>query len=245
MATKFLGTAALTKLVEKIKAVSTAIPTKLSQLTNDSGYQTSSQVSTTVTNATKDLAAKTEVTAVDNKIGDLADLDTDNTSIVNGLNDVWNTYEGLFDHVYNVTDKNIGTKANLTTVAKTDLVSAINEVDSNVDNLQEIMMTGYYTKAAVDTKIAESKAGLATETYVNNKVSSVYKYKGSKDTYASLPATGNTVGDVWNVVDKNGQNFAWTGSAWDALGETIDLSGYMKNDALQEITAAEVEALFN
>ena len=46
MATKFLGTAALTKLVEKIKAVSTAIPIKLSQLTNDSGYQTSSQVST-------------------------------------------------------------------------------------------------------------------------------------------------------------------------------------------------------
>lgn len=244
MATKFLGTAALTKLVEKIKAVSTAIPTKLSQLTNDSGYQTSSQVSTTVTNATKDLALKTEVTAVDNKIGDLADLDTDNTSIVNGLNDVWNTYEGLFDHVYNVTDKNIGTKTNLTTAVKTDLVSAINEVDSNVDNLQETMMTGYYTKAAVDTKIAESKAGLATETYVNNKVSSVYKYKGSKDTYASLPATGNTVGDVWNVVDKNGQNFAWTGSAWDALGETIDLSGYMKSDALQEITSAEVEALF-
>ena len=236
MATKILGMEALTKLVEKIKAVSTAIPTKLSQLTNDSGYQTSSQVSATVTNAAKTLALKTEVTAVDNKIGDLADLDTDNTSIVNGINDAWANCEEIRDY--------IGTRANLTTAAKTDLVSAINEVDSNVDNLQEIMMTGYYTKATVDTKIAESKAGLATETYVNNKVSSVYKYKGSKDTYASLPATGNAVGDVWNVVDKNGQNFAWTGSAWDALGETIDLSGYMKNDALQEITAAEVEALF-
>lgn len=199
MATKILGMEALTKLVEKIKAVTAAIPTKLSQLTNDSGYQTSSQVSTTVTNATKDLAAKTDV----------------------------------------------GTLTTLTTTAKNNLVAAINEVDSNVDNLQETMMTGYYTKATVDTKIAESKAGLATETYVNNKVSSVYKYKGSKDTYGSLPTTGNAVGDVWNVVDKNGQNFAWTGSAWDALGETIDLSGYMKNDALQEITAAEVEALFN
>lgn len=162
MATKFLGTAALTKLVEKIKAVSTAIPIKLSQLTNDSGYQTSSQVSTTVTNATKTLALKTEVTAVDNKIGDLADLDTDNTSIVNGINDAWTNCEEIRD--------NIGTRANLTTTAKTDLVSAINEVDSNVDNLQETMMTGYYTKATVDTKIAESKAGLATETYVNNKV---------------------------------------------------------------------------
>ena len=125
----------------------------------------------------------------------------------------------------------------LDTTAKGTIVAAINEVKTSTD--------GKMTSAQVDSKITAAKAGLATETYVNNKVSSVYKYKGSKDTYASLPTTGNTVGDVWNVVDKNGQNFAWTGSAWDALGETIDLSGYMKNDALQEITAAEVEALFN
>ena len=131
---------------------------------------------------------------------------------------------------------NIGSLSNLDTTAKGTIVAAINEVKTSAD--------GKMTSAQVDSKITAAKAGLATETYVNNKVSSVYKYKGSKDTYASLPTTGNTVGDVWNVVDKNGQNFAWTGSAWDALGETIDLSGYMKNDALQEITATEVEALF-
>lgn len=236
MATKILGMEALTKLVEKIKAVTAAIPTKLSQLTNDSGYQTSSQVSTTVTNATKDLAAKTDVgtlttlttTAKNNLVAAINEIDEhqDSTaSIVGGQAEI---IDGL--------DARIGTLTDLNTTAKGTIVAAINEVKTSAD--------GKMTSAQVDSKITAAKAGLATETYVNNKVSSVYKYKGSKDTYTSLPTTGNTVGDVWNVVDKNGQNFAWTGSAWDALGETIDLSGYMKNDALQEITATEVEALF-
>lgn len=237
MATKFLGTAALTKLVEKIKAVSTAIPIKLSQLTNDSGYQTSSQVSTTVTNATKDLAAKTDVgtlttlttTAKNNLVAAINEIDGHQDSADSMIQGQGNDINGI--------KTNIGSLSNLDTTAKGTIVAAINEVKTSTD--------GKMTSAQVDSKITAAKAGLATETYVNNKVSSVYKYKGSKDTYGSLPTTGNAVGDVWNVVDKNGQNFAWTGSAWDALGETIDLSGYMKNDALQEITAAEVEALFN
>lgn len=236
MATKFLGTAALTKLVEKIKGVSTAIPTKLSQLTNDSGYQTGSQVSTTVTNATKDLAAKTDVgtlttlttTAKNNLVAAINEIDEHQDSADSMIQGQGNDINGI--------KTNIGSLSNLDTTAKGTIVAAINEVKTSTD--------GKMTSAQVDSKITAAKAGLATETYVNNKVSSVYKYKGSKDTYASLPTTGNTVGDVWNVVDKNGQNFAWTGSAWDALGETIDLSGYMKNDALQEITATEVEALF-
>ena len=236
MATKILGMEALTKLVEKIKAVSTAIPTKLSQLTNDSGYQTSSQVSTTVTNATKDLAAKTDVgtlttlttTAKNNLVAAINEIDGHQDSADSMIQGQGNDINGI--------KTNIGSLSNLDTTAKGTIVAAINEVKTSAD--------GKMTSAQVDSKITAAKVGLATETYVNNKVSSVYKYKGSKDTYASLPTTGNAVGDVWNVVDKNGQNFAWTGSAWDALGETIDLSGYMKNDALLEITATEVEALF-
>ena len=237
MAVKFLGTSALTKLVEKIKAVTAAIPTKLSQMTNDSGYQTSSQVSTTVTNATKDLAAKADV----GTLSSLTTIAKDN--LVAAINEI-DEHQSMSDSMLTGQGSSIsqlqtsqGALSSLTTTAKGNLVAAINEVKSSAD--------GKMTSAQVDSKITEAKSGLATEAYVNNKVSSVYKYKGSKDTYSSLPTTGNTVGDVWNVVDKNGQNYAWTGSAWDALGETIDLSGYLKNDALQEITSAEVEALFN
>lgn len=72
----------------------------------------------------------------------------------------------------------------------------------------------------------------ATKTELTNAVSSVYKYKGIKATYSALPASGNTTGDVWNVTAANGNipagtNYAWNGSAWDALGGEIDLSGYV------------------
>lgn len=83
--------------------------------------------------------------------------------------------------------------------------------------------------------------------YVDNtvatQVSSVYKVKGTKQTYAdliALPESGNTIGDVWNVVAQSvvgtapnqtvypaGTNFVWTGTEWDALGGTVDLSPYM------------------
>lgn len=63
-------------------------------------------------------------------------------------------------------------------------------------------------------------------TAVNNKIAAVYRYKGSISAYANLPTSGNNVGDVYNIID-TGANYAWTGSEWDKLSETIDLSGYV------------------
>lgn len=57
-------------------------------------------------------------------------------------------------------------------------------------------------------------------------IASAYNYKGSKATFADLPTSGNAVGDVWNV-EANGMNYAWTGSEWDPLGGSVDLSGYV------------------
>lgn len=59
---------------------------------------------------------------------------------------------------------------------------------------------------------------------------SVYNYKGSVADYASLP-TNAVKGDVYNVVAANGNipagtNYAWNGTEWDALGGSVDLSGY-------------------
>ena len=65
-----------------------------------------------------------------------------------------------------------------------------------------------------------------TKTEIDNKVASVYKYKGSVATYANLPSSGQVVGDVYNV-EENGANYAWDGTTWDKLGETIDFSPYL------------------
>ena len=70
---------------------------------------------------------------------------------------------------------------------------------------------------------------------LKSEISSAFKYKGSKATYAQLPTSGNAVGDVWNVEENGGMNYAWTGSAWDPLGATITIET-ASND--------EIDALF-
>lgn len=82
------------------------------------------------------------------------------------------------------------------------------------------------------TSAALDAAKSYTDQQINAKLSSALKYKGSKDTYADLPKTGNQVGDVWNVVAAYGNthagtNWAWNGTIWDPLGGTIDLTNYV------------------
>ena len=86
----------------------------------------------------------------------------------------------------------------------------------------------------------ETKVGnIYTKAEVDAKVSSVMRYKGSKDTYAELPSEGNEVGDVWNIVGADaangvraGDNFAWNGTGWDNLGGAVVLDGYATKDDL-------------
>lgn len=60
--------------------------------------------------------------------------------------------------------------------------------------------------------------------------SKVYSPKGSCAT-ASLPTTGQIIGDVWNLTDAGaygaiGTNVFWNGTKWSVLGSGIDLSAY-------------------
>ena len=67
-------------------------------------------------------------------------------------------------------------------------------------------------------------------------ISTVYKWKGSKDTYDQLPTEGNTVGDIWNVKDTN-MNYGWTeDGAWDPLGSPVEIS-QITNEAIDSIVA--------
>lgn len=84
----------------------------------------------------------------------------------------------------------------------------------------------------VPTKVSDltNDSNFQTDTQVSQSiaaaVASAYKYKGSVANQAVLPASGNTAGDVYNTED-TGMNYAWTGSVWDPLGATVDLSNYL------------------
>jgi len=94
------------------------------------------------------------------------------------------------------------------------------------------------------TKVSElvNDSGFATESYVDNKVASVYKYKGSVSTYNNLPTTNRIVGDVYDVQD-TGMNYAWNGSDWDSLGIVIDLSNYYQKN--ETFTQNEINSMLD
>ena len=115
--------------------------------------------------------------------------------------------------------------------------SAVTPVEI-VDNL---------TSDATD-KALSAKQGKVLKSEIDSvkaKVTSIYTPKGSVDSYDKLPTENLTAGDVYNVVAAYGNypagtNWAWTGTEWDALGGSIDLSNYFNKE---EVNAAiKVEA---
>lgn len=103
-----------------------------------------------------------------------------------------------------------------------------------VDNLESDSAT-----AALSAK--QGKVLMNEVNTLAGKLTGVYAYKGSKETYEELEGIENpTAGDVWNVEaaydgHPAGTNWAWTGTEWDPLAGMIDLSSYYNKD---EVDAA-------
>ncbi|PZU26380.1 MAG: hypothetical protein DI622_00910, partial [Chryseobacterium sp.] len=100
-------------------------------------------------------------------------------------------------------------------------------------------LADYYTSAQTDNLFYHKSE-------VDAKLSAVYRPKGSVANFASLPSSGNTEGDVWNVLD-TGSNYVWvinlnnTGVAgWDKLSETVDLTNYTTLNTGQTITGRKM-----
>lgn len=84
--------------------------------------------------------------------------------------------------------------------------------------LYDAIITEIQNRIDADASILQS-----ANNYTDSRVSTVYKVKGSVANYASLPTSGQEVGDVWNLLD-TGMNYVWTGVFWDALGTSVDIT---------------------
>lgn len=138
-------------------------------------------------------------------------------------------------------------------IPKTDLASTVQtslgKADTALQSFTETDPTvpSWAKQSSKPTYTAQEVGALPSTTSIPSKtsdltndsgfitssdISGVYKYKGTKTNYSNLPTSGNVTGDVWNVTNANGNipagtNYAWNGSAWDALGGSVDLSGYV------------------
>jgi len=81
----------------------------------------------------------------------------------------------------------------------------------------------------------------------SSDITSGLTYKGSVATYSALPSSNLAVGDVYNIETadttnaiKAGDNLVWTGTTWDNLGGSIDLSGYVQAEAGKGLSHIDV-----
>lgn len=107
----------------------------------------------------------------------------------------------------------------------------IPDISGKVDKVSgKGLSTNDYTTAEKN-KLAAFSA--ASDYALKSDISAMYKYKGSVATVSALPSSGQTTGDVYNV-ESTGMNYAWNGTAWDALGETFSITA---------ITNAEIDEI--
>lgn len=86
----------------------------------------------------------------------------------------------------------------------------------------------------IDQNIIATKSWANTTFATKSDVSTVFDFKGTKDTVENLPSSGNVTGDVWYVTETQGE-YVWVGTKWEPLGPAIDLSGYATVEALNAL----------
>ena len=143
-------------------------------------------------------------------------------------------------------------------VKKSNEPYIIYSTNGNGDQTTRVLSSGaaynaipqYSEYGSLRTNTPIDNLDCANKKYVDENIAThlvgVYTYKGSKDTYANLPATGNNVGDVWNVED-TGTNYAWNGTNWDSLSANVlDSTGNSTVQAMsQKATTDELNKKVN
>ena len=129
----------------------------------------------------------------------------------------------------------------------TTIKSDITSIESDITELQGSLGSAEGDITAVTNALDAHKADYDNPhkvTAAQLGLATVYKYKGSVETYANLPTSGQQVGDVYNVKqadpDHNieaGDNVAWDGEKWDILAGDTDLSGYAQLNSANTFTA--------
>ena len=188
------------------------------------------------------LKAENETAAVDNKVNTLSATHTSDTSALR--NDI-TQINAKFSNYYNKSD--IDRKVGEVSTSVSDLSTRVDGIETSANNYTD-QQVGALTQTFNNyTSTTDSRIN-----QLESKVTSVYTLKGSCTYEELISKTENNVGDVWNVTDKDSQNYVWTGSEWDTLGSVADFSEYAKTSEVNaKIKNAEdrlngsIETTFN
>lgn len=157
--------------------------------------------------------------ALDNLSDDLSNEVSRATNKENEINNSFIAHKNAIDNPHSVTKVQVGL--------------------SNVDNTSDLNKP---VSTAVQTELDKKadKTSVYTKQEIDSKLTSAFIYKGTVATEANLPKTNNKIGDIYNV-DDTGSNYAWNGTDWDKLSETIDLSPYLTISSAENTYATKNE----
>lgn len=247
------------------KADKTSVPTKLSDLTNDAGFVTSSDIpdgaaaSTTTPKMDGTAAVGTETAfARGDHVHptDTTRLATngDGSQLTISFNPA-STDDPIAsgDTIATIAGKvqkefgSLGDMAYKDTVSDTELSpeikSAIDKANTALQSYTETDPTvPAWAKEATKPTYTAAEVGAIPASEAENfakkeDISSVYKYKGSVATVSELPSTENVVGDVWNVAETD-MNYGWTGESWDPLGQPFQIESISVTEIDELMTSA-------
>lgn len=204
------------------KTVNIEVPTKTSDITNDSGFITTADIpqgaAASTTTPKMDGTAQVGVELAFARGDHRHPSDTTKVDKVEG--------KGLSTEDYTTEEK---TKlAGIAAGAQANVQSDWNASSGDAAILNKpTTLAGY--------GITDAMTATAIEQAINASISSVFKYKGTKATISALPSSGNTTGDVWHVTE-NSAEYVWNGTSWQELGSAIDLSGYLQQVSIAGTT---------
>lgn len=230
------------------KIVNVTVPTATSDLTNDSGFITSSDIpegaagSTTVPAMDGTAAVGTElafargdhVHPTDTSRASASDV----TSLTGRVSDLETAVGsgGSVDSKIATAIQGLDSSVSATT---NQAISSVTITDGKITAS---------TKVTVPTNTNELTNGAGFQTAsdvasaINTALTAAMTYKGTKATVAELPSSGNKTGDVWHVTADGGE-YAWDGSNWQELGSVLDLSDYVEDTDLVAITSTEINTI--
>ena len=230
-----------------------SIPSKTSDLTNDSGFITSADVPAGVQPTTT--SPKMDGTAAVGTETKYARGDHVHPSDTTKVDKV--AGKGLSTNDYTTAEKN--KLAGIAEGAEKNVVPEVQEDPTEPNTFFFYYLSGANTTSVADFPTVDwvsdviqtfgnqAMQQIATSYYGKSEIDQMLvgamNYKGTKATTSELPSSGNSQGDVWHIT-ADGSEWAWNGSSWEELGTAIDLSGYVEDSDIGLATTSEIDALF-
>ena len=230
------------------KIANISVPTATSDLTNDSGFITSSDIpegaaaSTTTPHMDGTAAVGTELAFARGDHTHPTDTSrasaSDVTSLTGRVSDL-ETAVGSGGSVDSKISTAIQGLDSSITATSNQAISAVTITDGKITASSKVTIP-------TNTNELTNGAGFQTasdvSTAINTALSAAMTYKGTKATVDALPSSGNKTGDVWHVTADGGE-YAWDGTNWQELGSVLDLSDYVEDTDLVAITSTEINTI--